>query len=325
MLWQVVASIRITTLDHNNEGYRLNPFRIKVGNTLCRTKKRKKGLGWDSNLDDPAEWHTAYPGTGDFTCYNGPLTGSDVTISLKGTGRILQLCEVQVFEPFDPTTFHVSHDCYEDDLYDAENAYPHMKSCKTCVGPGPTQCTSCDPGSAFVPWRNHAQEGSCHQIAEEMQSQVIANGFESETTLAKWGLQKLKAVTLSASSALREVEVKQVVVVPVCALQKSMRCVNLDANTTKCDVWKSGALQRVHRIMLDQNQALIKHVRTVVPETFHVRTNIDKHSVKFKSKGWFMKMPNDVPYEINKGIKWLKELVEVPNINDVCAAAVQLL
>ena len=167
---------------------------------------------------------------------------------------MLQLCEVQVFEPFDPTAFNTTLDCYP-------GVYPHMGGCRTCNGPGPTQCTSCQDEHAFVPWRHHATEGACREVKNQIQEQTITSG--DEMTLVKWGRQTLPEGALPTVANLRDREVNEVIIKPTCALQKSMRCVKIDANTTKCEVWKKGWLIAIPSVRLDRKSALVDRVKAV--------------------------------------------------------------
>lgn len=98
-----VGSVRITTVQNTQQdGYRLSPFRIRIDDAYC------------TQQGGALDWTSAHPGTAEFTCSQA-LQGSNVTIELPGYGRILQLCEVQVFEVslpyFAPASTHTLPCC----------------------------------------------------------------------------------------------------------------------------------------------------------------------------------------------------------------------
>lgn len=200
-----------------------------------------------------------------------------------------------MLQPFDLTAFNTTADCYPGD------EYSHMKACQECSGPGPTQCTLCQAEHALVLWRRNATEGACRDITDQMQSQTITNG--NETTLSKWGNQRLPLTTLPAVAALRAAEVNEVVIAPICSLQKSMRCIKTSAGT-KCDVWKRAWLSSIPQLKCDMKKALIDFIG-------------------YEEADW----PADhLPWAFdNFPVTRLLEIADIASINEACASAVQLL
>ena len=133
-----------------------------------------------------------------------------------------------------------------------------------------------------------------------MQQQVIYNG--NETTLAKWGRRKMPWLVLPAVAGLRAREVNEVVLKPICALQKTMSCIQVGKNR-KCNVSKKAWLVSIHQLKLDGNKALREYVGAYVSVNSH-----------------------DHYWSINKfPVNLLLKIVDIANTNEACASAVQLL
>jgi len=258
-----ISVIRITGLvsKGGQGGGRINPFYIKIGDTYCTQSSGSR------------EWCLPPGQTGDFTCAQ-PLVGSKVTIGLQGRARILQLCEVEVYEAFSTVAnafgigaFNGSTSCYDPNTRDSP--YPKMKKCHTCSGPGPTQCTACKPGDAFVPWRKHMAEGSCKKTEKIMQIQAVTNG--PVTTLAKWGSQEATDVTLPASNKLQRKNVQTVHFDAQCNVQKAVMCTQMNASITSCVVKKTVSLVSVLKVYLDKDPILTEFAKHVglMPDINH--------------------------------------------------------
>lgn len=238
-----ISSVRIMTIGYSGDGVRINPFRIKIGNSYC------------TQTSGSRDWQLPPPETGDFTC-SQPLVGSSVTIEVVGSNRILQLCEVEVYQAFDSATFDGETDCY------AGSTYPDMMPCQQCSGPGPTQCTACQTGQLLVPWRANMTEGSCRTPKKEMQVHEVKNGHES--TLAKFGIQKALGVTLPASTHLQQRGVQTLQMDAVCNVQKAVLCKQLNGTSNaNCTVSATVSMAKASKVYLELNHELFKVAKSL--------------------------------------------------------------
>merc|ERR1711998_772889 len=114
----------------------------------------------------------------------------EVKVYLPEKRRTLILAEVEVY------TFgaHNSTNCH------TSNLYGNMRACAAnkCAGPGPSQCTGCQAGDAFVPWRTSVLSGlvsgSCHSYSSGLQyinfpGQGVPGADNLEQFFTKWGLE----------------------------------------------------------------------------------------------------------------------------------------
>lgn len=284
-----IGSLRITGVAFKTDGVRINPFRIKVGDSYCKQK--------DTGAID---WNLPQPFTGDFTCAES-LFGDTVTVELPGKNRILQLCEVEVYAPWGETPFETSK-CY------GGHVYPHMEACKTCNGPGPTHCTSCHPQPAsqsphqLIPWRNvgPVTEGSCVIATPTTQMQKVENG--NQTVLTKWALEKGTGVIVPGTNA---VGLKVVSIDVICAMRKSMICTKLAKGNTKCEVKKDVSLYKIDNMRLDNAQQAVD---------FATRTFMNGIGSAWMNEWRIINMPLD----------HVQKFANISSIHELCADVIQL-
>merc|ERR1712070_421707 len=124
-------------------------------------------------------------------------------------------------------------------------------ACATCAGPGPSECTSCQDGMAFIPIRNNGTEGYCeiNQVPKDKSGSIppdrismlinptrmsslyqnIGGNTDSsqESHLSKWGYQTIENIVV------RSVLGRDSTAHVRCSVSKAVWCQGTTCHTSK--------------------------------------------------------------------------------------------
>lgn len=194
-------------------GENLQFFRITVGRNLCAENAFvPQGL------------------TGDFVCQKeGNTVRIDIPDSRK---RTLMICEVEVYNQFSKLQ---AAQCY------SGGRYSGMEACKSCAGPGPSQCLSCHDGNAIIPWRqlDGKYQGHCASITNTINIVEVRGGLQ-DLFATKYGLMTMTTGFTSRGDNRISARVS-------CVVHKITHCSEKKANvnnvTQECRVTKRAYLE----------------------------------------------------------------------------------
>jgi len=189
--------VRVVRVTSSSFPMFIEGFEILVGSAFCASTALAKSGRYNKIPANMAM---------DFVC-DPPLQASTVTLKVPGIKRSIVVDEIEVFGSSEQDWTANSCTCYDGvrwrDLGDRH--YNHglqsMERCKTCSGPGPSQCLTCHDQHALLPFRGQEDtlQGACLKYPDAWSTQnprvnVLATAFTDAAKLEpsrslKWGIQ----------------------------------------------------------------------------------------------------------------------------------------
>jgi hypothetical protein len=144
--------------------------------------------------------------------------------------------------------------------------------------------------------------------------QTVTNG--NETTLAKWGIERVEKFVLPAAESLKP-QITEFSVTGACYVEKAVFCVRIDINTTKCEVRKTAYLVQS---VQDGSTCLI--VNTDCRPTLFAKVEGIIVREGGISVAPFCNRTGSREYAYPAHL--LPEIADITSVNEVCAPVLQL-